>query len=65
MLQSNLTAKVLNKLWSLSDVDQDGQLDEEEFALAMYLVMIKLRDFEVPNQLPRHLCPPSKRNKFA
>lgn len=61
MLISNLPAKVLNKIWTLSDIDRDGMLDLEEFLLAMYLISIKLRNFEVPNELPRHLIPPSKR----
>jgi len=61
MLQSNLPAKVLNKIWNLSDIDKDGMLDLEEFMLAMYLVSIKLKNYEVPNELPSHLVPPTKR----
>jgi hypothetical protein len=53
---------LLLKIWTLADIDKDGQLDEEEYALAMYLIEIKLRDDDdVPATLPDHLVPPSKR----
>lgn len=61
MLNSNLPAKVLNKIWSLADIDQDGSLDRDEFALAMHLVQVKLKDYELPPRLPVHLIPLSKR----
>lgn len=63
MLQSNLPSNVLTRIWALSDIDQDGMLDREEFMLAMYLVATKLKKSEqkVPDQLPRHLMPPGKR----
>ena len=64
MLKSNLPAKVLSRIWTLSDIDQDGMLDEEEFLLAMYLVATKLTNpQEVPIELPKHLIPPHKRAK--
>lgn len=62
MLKSSLPSKVLHKIWTLSDVDRDGELDEDEFLLAMYLISVKKQNFEVPNELPKHLIPPSKRN---
>lgn len=61
MVKSKLQNTVLGKIWTLSDIDRDGQLDEEEFALAMYLIKIKLNDDDLPDELPRHLIPPSKR----
>jgi hypothetical protein len=33
----------LAQIWELADQDQDGNLDEEEFVLAMYLINAKLR----------------------
>jgi len=45
----------------LSDVDKDGMLDDEEFALAMHLINIKLDGHDLPDELPIHLIPPTKR----
>ena len=53
---------VLGKIWKLSDVDMDGFLDSEEFALAMHLVKIKSDGHDLPSELPKHLVPPSKRS---
>jgi GTPase SAR1 family protein len=62
MVKSKLPKSTLAKIWTLSDIDKDGQLDEEEYALAMYLIDIKLKDDDdVPTTLPDHLVPPSKR----
>ena len=36
-------------------------LDDEEFALANHLIKVKLEGHELPNELPAHLLPPSKR----
>ncbi|VVC93840.1 unnamed protein product [Leptidea sinapis] len=62
MLKSKLPNSVLGKIWKLSDVDKDGFLDEEEFALAMHLIGVKIDGHELPTDLPPHLVPPSKRN---
>lgn len=51
---------MLSNIWKLADVDCDGLLDSDEFALAMYLVKIKLEGSELPDTLPDHLVPPSK-----
>lgn len=61
LLKSKLPNTVLKKIWNLSDVDADGCLDIEEFALAMHLIKVKLDGNELPNSLPHHLVPPSKR----
>lgn len=42
MVKSKLPNAVLGKIWKLADVDQDGQLDGDEFALANYLINLKL-----------------------
>lgn len=60
-LKTKLPNSVLSKIWKLADTDNDGLLDSDEFALAMYLVKIKLEDSELPATLPEHLIPPSKR----
>ena len=61
MIKSRLPNPVLAKVWRLSDVDQDGMLDSDEFALAMHLINIKLDGFDLPDELPGHLIPPSKK----
>ena len=62
MVKSKLPNNVLGKIWKLSDVDMDGFLDAEEFALAMHLVKIKSNGHDLPSELPKHLVPPSKRS---
>lgn len=56
-----LPNSVLAHIWRLSDVDGDGMLDNEEFALAVHLLEGKLEGYFLPPQLPSHLVPPSKR----
>ncbi|XP_058792333.1 EH domain-containing protein 3 [Phymastichus coffea] len=62
MVKSKLPNTVLGKIWKLSDVDKDGYLDSDEFALAMHLIKVKLDGHELPVELPDHLIPPSKRD---
>ncbi|XP_043931700.1 EH domain-containing protein 1 [Protopterus annectens] len=61
MVKSKLPNVVLGKIWKLADVDKDGMLDDEEFALANHLIKVKLEGHELPADLPAHLIPPSKR----
>lgn len=50
----------LKSIWDLADVDKDGCLDADEFAVAMYLCS-KAKEGEVlPAELPASLVPPSK-----
>lgn len=64
MVKSKLPNSVLGKIWKLSDVDKDGMLDSDEFALAMHLIKVKLDGHDLPVELPAHLIPPSKRNDY-
>ena len=61
MIKSKLPNNVLGKVWKLSDVDKDGMLDADEFALAMHLISIKMDGHDLPTELPVHLVPPTKR----
>ncbi|KAK0150608.1 EH domain-containing protein 2 [Merluccius polli] len=61
MVNTNLPSSVLAHVWRLADVDCDGMLDNEEFALAMHLIEGKLEGHWLPRELPPHLVPPSKR----
>ncbi|XP_046995485.1 EH domain-containing protein 3-like [Schistocerca americana] len=62
MVKSKLPNSVLSKIWKLSDIDKDGALDSDEFALAMHLIAIKVDGHDLPSELPSHLVPPSKRS---
>ncbi|ENN79547.1 hypothetical protein D910_04698 [Dendroctonus ponderosae] len=64
-MKSKLPNPVLAKIWKLADVDMDGQLDKDEFALGMHLINVKLNGGEIPLQLPEHLIPPKKKDKWA
>ncbi|KAI5610165.1 epidermal growth factor receptor substrate 15 isoform X1 [Silurus asotus] len=63
LLNSKLPVDVLGRVWELSDIDRDGMLDKDEFAVAMYLVYRALENEPVPMVLPSPLIPPSKRKK--
>lgn len=60
-MKSKLPNSVLARVWQLSDVDRDGDLDRDEFALANYLVNLKQEGHDLPSELPEHLIPPSKK----
>ncbi|XP_077134799.1 epidermal growth factor receptor substrate 15 isoform X2 [Ranitomeya variabilis] len=61
LLNSKLPVEVLGRVWELSDIDHDGLLDRDEFAVAMFLVYSALEKEPVPMVLPPALMPPSKR----
>ncbi|XP_063283877.1 epidermal growth factor receptor substrate 15 [Pelobates fuscus] len=61
LLNSKLSVEVLGRVWELSDIDRDGLLDRDEFAVAMFLVYSALEKEPVPMSLPPALVPPSKR----
>ncbi|KAB0398431.1 hypothetical protein E2I00_014819, partial [Balaenoptera physalus] len=63
MVGTKLPNSVLGRIWKLSDVDRDGMLDDEEFALASHLIEAKLEGHGLPTNLPRRLVPPSKRRQ--
>ncbi|KAK3506610.1 hypothetical protein QTP70_011057 [Hemibagrus guttatus] len=56
---SNLTQTQLATIWTLADVDRDGQLRAEEFILAMHLVDMAKMGHPLPLTLPADLMPPS------
>eukprot|EP00300_Choanocystis_sp_HF-7_P001121 c10910_g1_i1.p1 GENE.c10910_g1_i1~~c10910_g1_i1.p1 ORF type:complete len:536 (+),score=121.34 c10910_g1_i1:27-1610(+) len=63
MAASQLDVAVLRDVWRLADIDADGHLDSDEFAVAMHLIQsLKNNPGSVPPAtLPRTLVPPSKR----
>ncbi|KAM9326150.1 epidermal growth factor receptor substrate 15 [Gastrophryne carolinensis] len=65
LLNSKLSVEVLGRVWELSDIDHDGLLDRDEFAVAMFLVYSALEKEPVPMILPPALVPLSKRKSFG
>ncbi|XP_071510092.1 uncharacterized protein [Diadema antillarum] len=62
-MNSKLPVDVLSRIWDLSDIDKDGLLDRDEFAVAMHLVYRAIQKDPVPTVLPANLIPPGKRKK--
>ncbi|XP_077189890.1 epidermal growth factor receptor substrate 15 isoform X1 [Paroedura picta] len=65
LLNSKLPVDILGRVWELSDIDHDGMLDRDEFAVAMFLVYCALEKEPVPLSLPPTLVPPSKRKALS
>uniref|UniRef100_A0A2K5PPW9 Epidermal growth factor receptor pathway substrate 15 n=1 Tax=Cebus imitator TaxID=2715852 RepID=A0A2K5PPW9_CEBIM len=65
LLNSKLPVDILGRVWELSDIDHDGMLDRDEFAVAMFLVYCALEKEPVPMSLPPALVPPSKRKTWV
>ncbi|CAF0894671.1 unnamed protein product [Brachionus calyciflorus] len=55
--RSKLPLNELSKIWELSDVTKDGALSFPEFCTAMHLVVLRVRNFDLPNELPPKLQP--------
>lgn len=51
-LMSGLPPQILAHIWALADRDADGKMDCSEFAVAMHLIEMKLKGFEIPKTLP-------------
>lgn len=64
---SRLPEEALAQIWDLSDINSEGQLSRDEFAVAMYLIRQQRskkdgRDI-LPQSLPSNLIPPSMRRQ--
>merc|ERR1712226_717156 len=60
--KSGLSKDELRQIWNLSDIDQDGYFDFEEYVVAMFLMDdVVQNNRPIPQQLPSNMVPPSKR----
>lgn len=62
-MNAHLPEETLAQIWDLADIDADGQLTKDEFAVAMYLVrQQRSGKGPLPQALPLPLIPPSMRH---
>ncbi len=65
---SKLPEEVLAQIWDLADINSEGRLNRDEFAVAMYLIRQQRskRDGRdtLPSSLPTTLIPPSMRSQI-
>ncbi|KAI9846185.1 MAG: hypothetical protein M1837_004299 [Sclerophora amabilis] len=64
---SRLPEEILAQIWDLADINSEGRLNRDEFAVAMYLIRQQrgTRDGRgsLPSSLPPQLVPPSMRQQ--
>ncbi|KAF2711149.1 hypothetical protein K504DRAFT_454149 [Pleomassaria siparia CBS 279.74] len=61
---SGLPEDILAGIWDLADINSEGQLTRDEFAVAMYLIRQQRKPgVSLPATLPPNLVPPSLRNR--
>ncbi|KAI9669217.1 MAG: hypothetical protein M1817_004712 [Caeruleum heppii] len=65
---SRLPEEILAQIWDLADINSEGHLNRDEFAVAMYLIRQQrgTRDGRgtLPSSLPPKLIPPSMRQQI-
>ncbi|KAK9874093.1 hypothetical protein WA026_002447 [Henosepilachna vigintioctopunctata] len=61
-LQSGVPQPLLAHIWGLCDIKQSGKLNNEQFALAMWLVARCLKGIDLPPALTPEMVPPSFRS---
>jgi epidermal growth factor receptor substrate 15 len=62
---SRLPENDLAQIWDLADITQTGQLNQDEFAVAMHLIRQQLnKKGPLPTTLPANLVPPSMRRQI-
>ena len=64
---SRLPEEILAQIWDLADINSEGHLNRDEFAVAMYLIRQQRGTQDgrgsLPNTLPPALIPPSMRQQ--
>ncbi|KAK5982380.1 hypothetical protein GCK32_005844, partial [Trichostrongylus colubriformis] len=57
--RSGLDNDSLSRIWSLSDINEDGWLDINEFSAAMHLIVLRVKgQVAIPTSLPACIRPP-------
>merc|ERR1712130_784332 len=64
MMQSGLPNQVLGRVWQLADIDEDGAMTDQEFALCCYLLEMVKAGNPLPQQLPDDYIPPQYRQRI-
>ena len=63
---SKLPEDDLAQIWDLVDINSEGQLKNEQFAVAMYLIRQQLsKSGPLPSSLPANLVPPSMHRQLV
>lgn len=63
--QSKLSEDALAQIWDLADINSEGRLTKDTFAVAMYLIrQQRTKGGPLPTTLPPNLVPPSLRNRM-
>ena len=64
---SRLPEEMLAQIWDLADINSEGQLNRDEFAVAMFLIKQQRAKTDgrgvLPPSLPSNLVPPSMRDR--
>ncbi|KAI3317494.1 hypothetical protein HD806DRAFT_367376 [Xylariaceae sp. AK1471] len=63
---SKLSEDALAQIWDLADINSEGRLTKDSFAVAMYLIrQQRTKSSPLPTSLPPNLIPPSFRNRIG
>ncbi|KAJ2608096.1 actin organization and endocytosis protein [Coemansia sp. RSA 1804] len=60
--QSGLSQQELAKIWGLADINNQGELNLNEFSVAMHLIFRRLAGAQIPDTLPADLVPRSSKD---
>jgi len=64
--QSKLSEDILAQIWDLADINSEGRLTKDSFAVAMYLIrQQRTKSAPLPVSLPPNLIPPSFRTRVG
>ena len=64
-LTSKLSDELLAHIWDLADIQKQGKLNRDTFAVAMHLIRQKMAGKDLPASLPASLVPPSLRQQVS
>ena len=64
MVKSSLPKHMLQRIWKLSDVDRDSQLDLQEYKVVRSLMRAVLSGKDLPLKLPPHFFPDRNLEEF-